>query len=343
MSKSWEFAAVWNDSLLTYDQKIIEPREHIYASEIGGTFIDRYLKMLGTKPSNPPNARSQRKFQAGAMYEWIVGYVLQRAGLLEKCQVHLKDQWRADCLQVTGRMDYRAGGIPDFEEAEYEVRKLDLPGYAGYAAKQIARQLREKYQGDKLQSYAFECKSAGSFVMERLIKTNKPLAHNGAQNFFYALRTNLPGKLVYVGREDCMLMEFLIDQTSTEFADIYRKDVEEFSHFFTRKEQPPKEEEFFFEEGNYKFNTNWRVSYSQYLTLLYGYKTPEEYLQKYKPDMSKFNGAFKRCVDCKEMTKYNKETIAEAKKKFPNWDELVENAKIAKAKGELIEEAEVVE
>ena len=76
---TWTFSEVWNKALEFEPEKKHEPRSHIWASEIGGAYIDRYLKMTGEKPTNPPNARSRRKFEAGNLIEWLVGIILERA------------------------------------------------------------------------------------------------------------------------------------------------------------------------------------------------------------------------------------------------------------------------
>ena len=60
----WSFFKVWNDSLENGKDREYKARDYMWASEIGGSMIDRYLKMKGELPSNPPNARSLRKFEA---------------------------------------------------------------------------------------------------------------------------------------------------------------------------------------------------------------------------------------------------------------------------------------
>src|SRR6185295_1528178 len=79
---SWGFAGVWNQSLTVRQERPLVPRDYVWASEIGGSMIDRYLKMQGVQPSNAPNLRSLRKFQAGDIWEWLCALVLKRAGIL---------------------------------------------------------------------------------------------------------------------------------------------------------------------------------------------------------------------------------------------------------------------
>ena len=94
---------------------------------------------------------------------------------------------------------------------------------------------------------------------------------------------------------------------------------------------PPKEDLVLFEEGVWRFAKNWNVEYSDYLTFLYGYDTPEAYRMAWQYKLSSWNRVFKRCVKGDRMTDKNKEAIADALKHFPNWDKLVAKAKAAGA------------
>ena len=42
-AKDWSFSSTWNDGLIPVERKP-EPRDYIWASELGGAMIDRYLK-----------------------------------------------------------------------------------------------------------------------------------------------------------------------------------------------------------------------------------------------------------------------------------------------------------
>ena len=113
----WSFYNIWNASLEEgRPARILKPREKIWASELGGSMIDRYLKMTGIQPSNPPNPRSLRKFEAGNIWEAIVGYVLRRAGILQSKQDWIQYQYEG-LLPVSGKLDYIGGGKPDYDKA----------------------------------------------------------------------------------------------------------------------------------------------------------------------------------------------------------------------------------
>ena len=109
---SWTLANVWNTSIENREERIISSRDHLWASELGRQDADLYLKLMGETPTNPPNNRSLRKFEAGNIWEWIIKLILMRAGVYQETQKRVefrKDGW----LPVTGKLDYIAGGKPN--------------------------------------------------------------------------------------------------------------------------------------------------------------------------------------------------------------------------------------
>jgi hypothetical protein len=339
ITSQWSFTEIWNNSLENYGERPMVPRDYIYASELGGSYVDRFLKMKGTKMTNPPNIRSRRKFQAGNIWEWIIQFVLLRAGILKQKQVVAKIQLPG-CLMVSGKSDFVAGGEVDWERAEHDVRHLGLPEFIFYATEKIVGHLKKVYEGQILKEMILENKSASTYVMDWLEAKMVPTFHHALQNFHYIMAGNYDeGKLVYVCKDDCRLLEFPIlnDETLMEY---YKKDVADITGYYKADERPPLEPLLVWEEGHFRFNKNFKVEWSYYLTKLYGYKTPEEYRETYAPMVSRFNRVFKRCTNGDNLTKANKEVILEVKKVFPTWDDWVEKAKIAKAKGLLVEEKE---
>src|SRR5688572_30835972 len=166
MVSDWTFIEIWNNSLLSVSERPTVYRDYMYASELGNSYIDRYLKMLGTKPTNPPNNRSLRKFQAGNIWEWIVGFVLTRAGVLTARQIRSQVELPG-CLRVSGKLDFIAGGDLDFERAQFEISQLHLPELIEHATTEIISNLKTMYAGKTLVEVIMEAKSVSSFVFER--------------------------------------------------------------------------------------------------------------------------------------------------------------------------------
>src|SRR3990167_9806570 len=75
LPKNWTFTDIWNKSILDRKERPTIARNRLWASELGKSHLDIYLKMQGEITTNPPNARSLRKFEAGNIWEWIVGLI----------------------------------------------------------------------------------------------------------------------------------------------------------------------------------------------------------------------------------------------------------------------------
>ena len=329
---SWSFSSVWNQSLEQSPQREIKPRANIWASEVGGAYIDRYLKMTGIKPSNPFNARTLRKFEAGRLAEWLVGMVLKRAGVAWQGQ-----KWSSyrypNLLEITGKADYLAGGKPDWEKAKAEVDSLGLPEFFGRATDNIVKHFAEKYP-DGLKNIILEIKSCSGMMFEKYLKLGADPRH-AAQSFHYLKADNMPeAHVVYFSKDDLRLLEIGVMNPSP-VEEYYKEDIENISYYYTRSVQPRLEQEITFDELEGKFAANHKVKYSNYLTRLYNYKDQTEFETKYKPMVGKWNRTLGRCVNGDKMTPLNLETIVEIKKTFPKFDAVVETLK---ARGIKIEE-----
>lgn len=340
---SWEFGSLWNQSLIARPEREMRVRENIWAGEIGGAFIDRYLKMTGVKPSNPPNARSLRKFQAADIWEWVVGFVLKRAGILIDSQEKLHFQYPG-LLQVTGKLDHMAGGQPDWEKARAEVLNVGLPAIIENASLSIIKQLSERFGNEPLTEIILEIKSLGSYVFDRYETLSQPAPHHRGQIFHYLKAKPMhEGHVVYICRDDCRIVELGVFNPSDAEKD-YKRDIEQMTAFIVAKEQPPKEEEVLFDDLTFRFRTNWHIEYSSYLSLLYGYAEPIHYRERWKSQVSSWNRVFKRCVTGQKMTTKNDLAIIAAKMVFPDWEDKVFAAQEAAQKDpNLVAEEEAEE
>lgn len=306
----------------------------MWAGEIGGSYIDRYLKMKAVPPTNPPNPRSMRKFEAGNMIEWIVELVLRRAGILIDSQEWLSYQYPG-LLEVTGRLDFLAGGTPDWEKARGEVHALQLPEFFNRGTGAIIQHFQTKYPNG-LDKIVIEVKSCSSFMFERYEKVGANDNHV-LQIFHYLKAKNLSeGHIVYVSKDDLRMLEFAVHNPSPVEA-FYKADIEKMTGYINRNEQPPLEKDLTFNEEIGRFSANYKVGYSNYLTKLYGYKDQFEFDIRYRGKVASWNRVFGRCVKGDNMTKLNLEVIEEIKKMFPDLDEKIA---YVKSKGLPVEEEE---
>lgn len=328
MEMNWSFFGVWNESALNREERKLSPRTNIWASELGGSLLDRYLKMTGVEPSNPFDARSLRKFEAGNIWEWIVGLVLQRAGILMESQGWVTYQYEG-LSPVTGKLDYKAGGKPDWEKARAEFETGFYPDFIASKAKAIIDSLSAKFP-DGLKPIVLEIKSTSQFMFDKYEKTGGCDPKHRLQLFHYLKSTEMDeGHIVYICKDDSRMIEVGVFNPSVTEEE-YRRDIEAITMAVRYRNQPKPEPELVWMDDTFRFAANWKVEYSPYLTAVYGYKTGMEFREKYDKVTAQWNRVLGRCVKGERMTPLNLEVIGEIKKSFPNFDEMIEAAKKAK-------------
>lgn len=307
---NWLFSGIWNRSLEETDERVYEPRDRIFATELGKAPVDVYLAMKGTKPSNPPNGRSRRKFEAGNMWEWIVRVVLLRAGIIRSAQERVEIQPEGMC-RVSGRLDFIAGGKVDPEKAKAEIAAFELPDAFYKAFDRIVEHLQTKYP-EGLADKPLEIKSLSAFMFDILERSKKPLRVHQRQLMLYMEAKGFKiGHIVYICRDDCRMMEFVVLNTEEN-----RKDLHEAialrSGYYLRDEMPPLEKPVLWDPDMLKFTkNNLGMAYSPYLTKLYGYKDQEAFDEVWAKKATNFNRVLKRMAQGAKITDKNTEVIME--------------------------------
>jgi len=331
MDNSWDFGSAWNDALeIGRPVRELKPRKNMWAGEIGGSFIDRYLKMNAVPATNPPNPRSQRKFEAGNTMEWLLKMVLKRAGILQETQTWLRYQYPS-LLEVTGKLDFQAGGEVDWEKSKDAVLGFELPEFFSRAMQQIVQHLSEQYPNG-LKSIILECKSCSSFMYDKYEKFGADKRHQSQIYHYLKAKDMDEGHVVYVSRDDLRLLELGLFNPNEEVEKFYKGDIEKMTHYINANEKPPLEKEVIFDDVQFRFSQNFKVGYSNYISMLYGLENQFAYECKWKKTVGKWNRVFSRCASGAKMTKLNLDVIADIKKLFPNMDELVDLAKLSGTK-----------
>lgn len=316
----WSFAGIWNAALDVNPKREYEPRDYIWASELNGSYYDRYFKMKGRTPTTPPNLRSRRKFEGGNLSEWIVKQILIRAGILTSSQEYIT---YAGVLKVTGRADLRAGG---------EIKLLtaddldDLPDTFAIMAEVMVAKLQEKYP-DGLADMNLEVKSCSGMMFERYLKA--PSIMHGLQAFHYAYNTQRPTMLVYVSRDDFRIAEWIILPKSRKWLQLYKKDIEAMKIFLTStpKEIKASGKEPLLAWDGEKFQKNWKIEYSSYLTD-YGYKRPDLYAKPAQSYALRLTNIVKKVRVGKPVDgKVNVKTLEECYKFYPEAEEIINSVK----------------
>ena len=304
----WSINKIWNQAIEVNDERPVTPRNRMWASELGKSDLDIYLKLIGEPVSNPFDARARRKFEAGNLFEWIVKLVLIRCGVYKSSQDWISNKEFG--LEVSGKLDHLAGGIPKYEEARKEVEALELPELFTKATNQILDYFAKEYPNG-LPEQIIEVKSTSSFGIEKVYFTEKGLAGHDLQAFHYAYNKKLPATLLYICRDDLRMAEIPILPDNEELLARYKAKIASVADFYSKKVLPPKEPEIVWEEGVERFTKNFNVEYSGYLKRNYGYETPEEYDEKWGGKIESWNRVVSRIKSRKSLTDNNKEKLAE--------------------------------
>lgn len=257
---------VWNETI-EKNSKPLEPRSRIYASEIGGSMIDRYLKMKAVPYTNPPNSRSMRKFMAGDIWEWIVQTVLVRAGIEFTTQERVLLEYPG-LLPISGRIDFIITGNQDFANIQIDET---MPEFM----QNLTQSIKENFAGKNFDKRILEIKSVGSFVFESILAQDNPKTHHMYQAFVYSKCTGTPADVIYVCRDDVRILQYNVNAVFDELEADVIADITEITKYHTTDTQPEKEKLVIWNENTEKFTKNWKVEYSPYLSMLYTY-TPDE-------------------------------------------------------------------
>lgn len=343
----WDFAQLWNLAIQSLPERKLEKRDYIWASELGSDYCSRYLLMHGHKFSNPPNERSRRKFIMGHIVEWIVSLMLSVTGVIKAKQVRSNVELPG-MLRVTGKLDFAAGGEIDWEKQKEEMKKIqllfsssvdDIPPIIFHALNKILPRMEMIFSRTPLKEYLIEIKSIASYIFDMIEKSGKPRPYNVLQlgHYIIADKEKRPGLLVYISKDDALMSQFVVEKTK-DLLKAYRDDVATMTGYYNAsgsnylKNLPPKAPEvMFMEDGAWRFEKNFNVQWSKYLTMLYGYKDFDEFKWKWQYKVTAWNRVFKRMVRGDNLTTANKTIIEDMKKHFPETDMFVAKAKAAGA------------
>ena len=324
MENKWSITEIWNETLLIQQgERKYEPRDIIWASEIGSPFIDRWLKMNATPVTNPYLPRTLRIFEAGHLFEWIVERVLRKTGLLidtqQKAYFRPEDYppEYGNLLGVWGRYDIEAGGKPDYQKALEFIKNDKLPSLL----ESIAIKIIEKFQTiypDGLENLILEVKSVNSLAfwahLEELMQAYK---HHRMQLYTYMRYFKKDGKIIYISKDDLTIQEVNLSWQDNELANLWQDDITKMTYYHKENVQPPKEPNIVFNERKQEWEINkWKVGRSQFLTLLTGYKTPEEWEEVVQKEVRKKNRELKCDEELKYFRKKYKDEFRKTKKEI---------------------------
>lgn len=307
-NEHWLIGDVWNKSIETREEKPIGARDHMWASELGRSDLDIYLKLLGTAPTNPFDVRARRKFEAGNLFEWVVELILRRCGIYKESQKWLSDTEFG--IEVTGKLDHLAGGVPNYDKGIEELKSLGLPELFTRASEQIMAHFKSRYPNG-LPEQVIEVKSTSSYGIEKVYATGKALAGHDLQAFHYAYKEKKNAIVVYISRDDLRMAEIVVRHDDPELLASYKTKIERIAAAYHSRQEPAPEPCIIFDKDLERFTKNYNVGYSPFLTRITGIQSQADFDEKYDAITERWNRVIGRILDKKEMTDNNKAAIAE--------------------------------
>jgi hypothetical protein len=282
------FKDVWNASVNKTDRPMVA-RDYAWASEMGKSLCDRYLAMKGTAPTNPPNMRSRRKFFAGNVWEFVAGLVLYQLGVVIPQQ---QEVWVEDApIRVKGKLDYLIGGIPNYSFARDSIRAFPFQKEMTDRFLKTIDFFEEKIGSQELYPIVHEIKSCSQYVIEHIAEGGNIIGHD-LQLYHYLRGLNMDeGHLCYISKDDALMEEVVIQTPNSFYKAKYDTDLGTLKGYLDANEMPRKEPLLVFEG---KFKKNFNIEYSNYLTLVYGYKEPMDYSNDVKSQIQRWNNVLKR-------------------------------------------------
>lgn len=317
--KELTLSSIWNSTLSSKEEREIKPRNYAWASEMGYPLVDRFLKMNGVKPTNPPNNRSKRKFFAGNIYEWIVWTVFNQSGLVISKQ---EEVWvKTGEIEVKGKSDFLVGGKPDFDKAEKEMMSYPMPEDMKWFFVKMIDGMKELFNKEVPISIK-EIKSLSSFMMDRIEAKNSPIKQHSLQLLHYQMGMNIDmGSICYICRDDARLREYGLINVD-ELKKDYFKELSDLNGYLSSNQRPPLEKNLIWDG---RFSKNLGIEYSPYLKLLYGFNEPEEYRLTVDSKVARWNRVLKRVKEGDKITDKNKAAIEEMEIEGFNVEELVKS------------------
>ena len=328
---TWSVAQLWNEILDRVDEREATPRDYLWASELGLSDIDIYLRLNGVAPSNAFDSRAKRKFDAGIQWEWVAEIVFRRLGLMLEREMPIKFKIDDDSLEVSGRADIRVGGKINQQQIQEITKALELVGFPGHytaALAEMEKIILEKYGESIFKERLMEVKSASAYMYDAQYKYGEPAMNHALQCYHYVRGTGIDeGAVFYISKDDSRLSEIPIWVDDPILKEAYESKIKRITYHYKNQIEPEREKLIIWDEDKGRFSDNWNVKYSSYLTFLYGFNHESEYTDAFKSKIASWNRVVGRVKRGDNMTKSNLEYLEEMKKDFPNVEELIANSR----------------
>lgn len=331
--KKLSLQKTWNDT--NPADRLVSPRSYIYASDLGRGLVDRLLTMRGITPTNKFTSRLLRVFDVGNMFEAEMKRMFELWGIFISSQNRIVVE-TPGLLTVVGRHDPLIGGEIKYEEAKARINEVqrDENGDVMYDPNvwdndyyplfKYDKYIRERALAllDKLvelypngvEKMITEIKTVNSQAFwadknkHELTDFFKGYDHHRLQLHTYVKGLNIPGRLLYMSKDDQTLMESQVDMNDKKLEKLWLADVAAMTKLYNEAQMKPllkkdkngritiadwlrpyQEQNIVWNEDKKEFEKNWKATYTNYLTLITGFKDKDEWESSIFLELKKAN------------------------------------------------------
>lgn len=258
---NWSINYLINDFLGGGASLKPEPREEIWASDLGKPLFDTYHKMKGTPYTNPTNGKGMVTFLLGKAIEQGVYNILKDIGMAYESQDRIKIQTEGN-LPVVGRPDLVIH-VTNWDVVRADIDRLNKRDYRVEGLKKIVDQYAEQYP-DGLKKTPFEIKSINSMALRynKVKGMAQAYPYHHLQLYTYMRSMDIDeGHLLYIAK-DTGYMEEVIVRKTPELEASWLEEVTKISNCFREGEPIPPPIQV---DGK----SNWVVEYSPYKEMIF--------------------------------------------------------------------------
>ena len=279
MTNNWSLSTLVKD-LICFNTMTPEPRERLWASDLGKMHIDTYLKLKGVPETNPTTGDGMFNMYMGKQIELGIIQMLKDCGVAHESQTRLEIKLDG-CLPLTGKPDIVLE-VKDWEEAikNVKVENDDSNPERAESKKQkliaLMRDWQKRYP-EGLPKTAFEIKSVSDWGYNnaKIIGWREAYHHYFLQTYTYLYGLDLPEvHLLFVSKGSKMMTEEIVILKNENDEAEWKKEIKELSDAFYSNTEPTPPP-LMLKNGWGKDALNWNINWSNYRDYI---------LEKYYPE-----------------------------------------------------------
>ncbi len=301
IKNDWSIENIWNNLITNERQQ--EPRNYIRASELGKSYLDRYLAMKGIKRDTPYSPRILRVFDSGNIFEIeVMERIFKLLGIFISTnrEVYIK---RGNYLPIIGHHDPKVGGTINYHQALTNIGRDDVSPWLKLRATALLERLMKEYpHGMRVLTTEIKTVNSQAFWAKKN-KDDKTGFFKGypwhkLQLWTYLQTDENDGRIFYISKDDLTIKEQNVSRNDKEIEKLWKKDIGKMTYYYRKNIEPPPEKDIIFNEEKGEYVLNWKVGWSPYFKRITGFSVLEDWQKKFEGELKRYNT--KKCIKCRK-------------------------------------------